>query len=97
STIKLDEEHFVFVYGKEVDDLHSVDYDALAMLNISATQEIAKQVETLQAEKEAQANQILELKAQLAGVENLEARLIKIEASLKTEASVKESSPADRK
>lgn len=97
STVKLDEEHFVFVYGKEVDDLHSVDYDALAMLNISATQEIAKQVETLQAENEAQANEIFELKAQLAGVENLEARLMKIEALLKTEVSVKVDSSADRK
>jgi hypothetical protein len=90
STIKLDEEHFVFVYGKEVDDLHSVDYDALAMLNISATQEIAKQVET-------QANRILELEAQLAGVKSLEARFLKIEALLKTEASTKVESTADRK
>jgi hypothetical protein len=35
----------VFVYGREVDDLRSVDYDAIAMLNVSATQELAKELE----------------------------------------------------
>ena len=34
----------IFVYGKEINDFHSVDYDALTTLNISATQEIAKQL-----------------------------------------------------
>jgi hypothetical protein len=33
----------VFVYGKHVDDLLMVDYDALTTLNISATQELAKE------------------------------------------------------
>ena len=40
----------VFVYGKEVDDYHSVDYDALAMLNISATQELYKIIKELKQE-----------------------------------------------
>ncbi len=40
----------VFVYGKEVDDYHSVDYDALAMLNISATQELYKIIKELKEE-----------------------------------------------
>ena len=44
--------HNVFVYGKQVDDLLNVDYDALAMLNISATQELSKQLKTLQVENE---------------------------------------------
>lgn len=35
----------VFVYGREVDDFRSVDYDAIAMLNVSATQELAKKLE----------------------------------------------------
>ncbi len=34
----------IFVYGKEVDDLRSVDYDAISMLNVSATQELTKQL-----------------------------------------------------
>jgi uncharacterized small protein (DUF1192 family) len=40
----------VFVYGKQCLDLKSVDYDAIAMLNVSATQELAKKVTTLEAE-----------------------------------------------
>jgi hypothetical protein len=34
----------VFVYGREVDDLRSVDYDAIAMLNVSATQQLSKKL-----------------------------------------------------
>ncbi|WP_221030550.1 tail fiber domain-containing protein [Actomonas aquatica] len=33
----------VFVFGQEVDDLRVVDYDAIAMLNVSATQEIKRE------------------------------------------------------
>jgi hypothetical protein len=40
----------VFVYGKQVNDLRAVDYDALSMLNISATQELAKKVTALEVE-----------------------------------------------
>ena len=32
----------VFVYGREVDDFHAVDYESLSMLNVSATQELYK-------------------------------------------------------
>jgi hypothetical protein len=35
----------VFVYGREVSDFRSVDYDAISMLNVSATQELAKRLE----------------------------------------------------
>jgi len=38
---------FVFVYGKEVNDFRAVDYEAIAMLNVSATQELAKQNQLL--------------------------------------------------
>ncbi|RAR75311.1 tail fiber domain-containing protein [Flavobacterium aciduliphilum] len=37
----------VFVFGKEVDDFRNVDYEAIAMLNVSATQEIANRLEKL--------------------------------------------------
>lgn len=40
----------VFVYGREVNDFRTVDYDAISMLNVSATQELARQ---LDAEKAA--------------------------------------------
>ena len=62
----------IFVYGKYVDDFLSVDYDALAMLNISATQELYKRLVDLEAENKA-------LKTTTA---NLEDRMGKIEAML---------------
>ncbi|AXY74686.1 tail fiber domain-containing protein [Paraflavitalea soli] len=40
----------VFVYGKKVKDLLNVDYDALTTLNISATQQLIKEIATLKAE-----------------------------------------------
>jgi hypothetical protein len=52
----------VFVYGREVDDLRSVDYDAIAMLNVSATQELARKLE----EKDAV---IVALEARLRALE----------------------------
>ena len=42
----------LFVYGKQVDDFGVVDYDALSMLNISATQEIIKRLEALEKENQ---------------------------------------------
>lgn len=38
----------VFVYGKEVHDFHSVDYEAIAMLNVSATQALLRRIEMLE-------------------------------------------------
>ena len=38
----------VFVYGKQVDDFRTVDYDAIAMLNVSATQELVRQLQAAQ-------------------------------------------------
>ena len=37
----------VFVYGKEVPDFRTVDYDQIFTLNVSATQALAQQVEEL--------------------------------------------------
>ncbi len=46
----------VFVYGREVSDFRTLDYDAIAMLNVSATQQIKKETDmalsALQAENE---------------------------------------------
>ena len=38
----------VFVYGKEVNDFHTVDYDRIYTLNVSATQELAAQLRAAQ-------------------------------------------------
>lgn len=43
----------VFVFGREVNDFGNVDYDAIAMLNVSATQQIKKEMDALKAENEA--------------------------------------------
>jgi hypothetical protein len=42
----------VFVYGKQCLDLKAVDYDAISMLNVSATQELAKKVVASMQQKE---------------------------------------------
>jgi uncharacterized membrane-anchored protein len=46
-----DEKGQVFVYGKQVSDFHTVDYEAISMLNVSATQELLKRIEALEQEK----------------------------------------------
>jgi hypothetical protein len=43
----------VFVYGREVDDFRTVDYQAISMLNVSATQALLKRIEALEKENEA--------------------------------------------
>lgn len=41
-----------FIYGKEVKDFLTVDYEAISMLNVSATQELYKMIIELQSENE---------------------------------------------
>lgn len=57
----------VFVYGREVKDFRAVDYDAIAMLNVSATQELARrhaaEVKTLKEENAAMKQRLAELEA----------------------------------
>ena len=58
-----------FVYGKKIYDFRVVDYDALAMLNISATQELYKLIQQLQSENKTlrfMTAEIDELKAEIS-------------------------------
>lgn len=82
----------VFVYGREVKDFRSVDYEAIAMLNVSATQELARRLEKQDAE-------LAELRGELAKArgekqslaENLsamDARLVRLEKVLKQQAAL---------
>jgi hypothetical protein len=72
-----------FVYGRRVDDFLTVDYDRLFTTGIGATQELARKLETVQAENAA-------LRRELAAKEeSMEARLIALEARLP-----KDSAPA---
>ena len=43
----------VFVYGRAVNDFRTVDYQAISMLNVSATQALLKRVEALELENAA--------------------------------------------
>ena len=65
----------VFVYGRQVHDFHTVDYQAISMLNVSATQQLAKENEALKAEAKRQQQEIDLLKQQLEKIDALEARL----------------------
>jgi len=71
----------VFVYGREVKDFRSVDYEAISMLNVSATQELAKRVQKLEAreahlaELEQKASQVASLEQEVAGLKKMVAQL----------------------
>ncbi len=52
----------IFVFGREVNDFRSVDYEALSMLGISAIQALAKENEELKKEN-------LETKSRLNAIE----------------------------
>lgn len=54
----------VFVYGEEVSDFRTVDYEAISMLNVSATQQLFKLITELSAEN-------LELKAEVTELKQL--------------------------
>lgn len=63
----------IFIYGREVKDFHTVDYEALSMLHVSATQAQQRRIEALEVE-------VVRLK-------KLEKRLAQIEARLQTNRS----------
>ena len=58
----------VFVYGREVNDFRSVDYEAIAMLNVSATQELHRRLER-QADALAAQNAVIESQAAAMGAQ----------------------------
>jgi hypothetical protein len=72
----------VFVYGTQVTDFRAVDYEALSTLNISATQELFKQITLLnqqldlanqaqELKNETLKNEIIELKQTLQGLQSV--------------------------
>ena len=68
-TVLLDKQYNkLFVYGKQVNDFRSVDYDAIAMLNVSATQELAKQIEELKAKNILTTNKLQSLEEEMMGL-----------------------------
>ena len=73
----------MFVYGRQVEDLRTVDYDAIAMLNVSATQQIKKELDAVKIENAELKNQLAALTAAVAKADQAgEARLLAIEQRL---------------
>ncbi len=63
----------LFVYGREVNDFRFVDYDAISMLNVSATQELHRQLEAERRESAVLRRKLSELESSLgARIELLE-------------------------
>ncbi len=82
-------EENAFIYGKNVNDFHVVDYDALTTLNVSATQALLKRVETLEKELEYSHKQNAMLQAQAAEVSSLKAQMAEIKEMLEMTSSNK--------
>jgi len=85
--IDLDEDvEKAFVYGRQVKDFRSVDYDAISMLNVSATQALYQQQETDRKSAEALARKVAEMESSAgrrdAQISALEARLGALEKLL---------------
>lgn len=59
----------VFVFGREVDDFRTLDYDAIAMLNLSATQELHNRIEQQATDLAARDRRISSLEERLAQLE----------------------------
>lgn len=75
----------VFVFGREVNDFRTVDYDAIAMLNVSATQQIKREKD---AEIQALRDENAALRRELAAKDaSLETRLIALERRLSGEGA----------
>jgi hypothetical protein len=60
-----------FVYGIEVDDFRTVDYEAISMLNVSATQELFKMIKQLQVENAELKSAVTDFEAMAEEIEKL--------------------------
>jgi hypothetical protein len=73
----------IFVYGRIVKDFRIVDYDAISMLNVSATQQLNRDLDTVVAESNDEFSKLRsELDAKSQTIKQLESRLEKLEARL---------------
>jgi len=70
-TVNSDKSGDVFVYGREVNDFHVVDYEAISMLNVSATQELFKLIQQLQKDNTALNSKLKEFTSMKSDIELL--------------------------
>ena len=86
-TVKSDKEYSdLFVFGKEVKDFLTVDYEAISMLNVSATQQLIKNNEKLKSEIEKLKQENIQFKLKLSEINNLKAELEQIKQILEVKA-----------
>ena len=73
----------VFVYGVKRNDILGVDYEGISMLNVSATQELARRNEQLTAQVKAQATKLAAQEAEIATLKKSQrAEIAQIKAAL---------------
>jgi hypothetical protein len=78
----------VFVYGRQVDDFRTIDYEAVAMLNVSATQESLKRIKALEQENaklKESSKEILDLRSELEILKKSVSMLINEKSTASTE------------
>jgi len=86
----------MFVYGKQVKDFRSVDYTAISMLNVSATQELARQNEALKkrvSELESRERQVVALQKRVDELEGLERQVADLQKLVRQVAERQNPSP----
>ncbi|MFN8297936.1 MAG: tail fiber domain-containing protein, partial [Chitinophagales bacterium] len=81
-TVALKDNGKVFVFGKEVSDFRTVDYEALTTLNVSATQELLKMINQLQQNNAQLQHQNTEIENKMAGMQS-DLEMIKTALQLK--------------
>ena len=72
----------VFVYGRQVNDFHTVDYEAISMLNVSATQELYKLIQKQTAKIEQLEKENMTLKTQMEKFEQLEKIVFELQTKI---------------
>ena len=80
----------VFVYGREVDDFRTVDYQAISMLNVSATQALLKRIQALEKENETLQEANKDMKALKAEVDVLKKNVLLLINEKNTASNTKE-------
>ncbi len=74
----------IFVYGRQVNDFHTVDYEAISMLNVSATQQLAKENEDLKQQVQLLQEKVTQLTQETQKIDALEAMLKQLQTQMQS-------------
>ena len=72
----------MFIFGLEHADVRTVDYEALSMLNVSATQELARKVALLETQNAALQGTVQTLQTNAAQADTDHASLLTLQAQM---------------